>query len=237
MDIQSGWYDVSFFFGAGADCYYTTDSEGVFTDAYCDYTGDAGLKAMKAMVSMAAHPGFGQLPDGAAAYFNPDGGTAGALVSGTWDSSTVSGYLGDNMGVCKMPTFTVDGETFQMGGFGSFKLVGVKPQTDSDKLTFCHLVADYITGEEMQLARFESNGWGPSNKAAQQADEVKADAVISAVGDQMQYCKVQGQYPNDYWTVTTSFGTDINAGTYTNADDDTLKAALQQLTDSILAAR
>ncbi|MBP5330820.1 MAG: hypothetical protein J6Y89_03100, partial [Lachnospiraceae bacterium] len=35
------------------------------------------------------------------------------------------------------PTFSVDGQTYQMRGFGGFKLVGVKPQTDSDKLTFC----------------------------------------------------------------------------------------------------
>ena len=239
MDIQSGWYDVAFFFGTGAQCYYEYDTDGNVTGAVCDYSGEKGLAAMKAMVNMAKSKGKGydQTPDGAAALFNPDGGTAGALVSGTWDAATVKDFLGDNYGAVKMPTFTVDGSTYQMSGFGGFKLVGVKPQTDSDKLTFCHLVADYITSEEMQLARFEANGWGPSNKNAQQSSGVQSDAALAALADQLQYCPGQGQYPGAYWDLTQAFGTDINSGKYADADDATLMAALQDLTSSIKAAK
>ncbi|MBO6303125.1 MAG: extracellular solute-binding protein [Ruminiclostridium sp.] len=239
MDIQSGWYDVAFFFGTGAQCYYEYDTDGNVTGCVCDYDSDKGLAAMKAMVNMAKSKGKGydQTPDGAAALFNPDGGTAGALVSGTWDAATVKDFLGDNYGAVKMPTFTVDGSTYQMSGFGGFKLVGVKPQTDSDKLTFCHLVADYITSEEMQLARFEANGWGPSNKNAQQSSGVQSDAALAALADQLQYCPGQGQYPGAYWDLTQAFGTDINSGKYADADDATLMAALQDLTSSIKAAK
>ncbi|MGN1119002.1 MAG: extracellular solute-binding protein, partial [Oscillospiraceae bacterium] len=175
MDLQSGWYDTAFFFGTGAECYYEYDTDGNVTGAVCDYNSDAGLAAMKAQVTMASHPGFAQSTYADAALFDPNGGTAGAIVSGTWDSSTVKSLLGDNFGAAKLPTFNVDGTDYQMSGFGGFKLIGVKPQTDSDKLVFVHKVAEYLTGEEMQTARFEANGWGPSNKNVQASDAVQAD--------------------------------------------------------------
>lgn len=237
MDIQSGWYNVAFFFATGAECYYNYDTEGNVTGAVCDYSSDKGLAALKAMVNMASHSNFSQSTGSDAALFDPNGGTAGAIVSGTWDSATVSDLLGDNFGAAKLPTFTVDGTSYQMSGFGGFKLVGVKPQTDSDKLTFCHMVADYLTGEEMQTARFESNGWGPSNLKVQASDAVQSNAALAALADQLQYCPGQGQYPNAYWTLTEAFGTDINSGMYTGASDDDLRKALTDLEGAIKEAK
>ncbi len=237
MDIQSGWYNVAFFFGTGAQCCYNYDTDGNVTDAVCDYSDDKGLAAFKAMNAMAQNDGFAQSPDGVASLFDPNGGTAGAIVSGTWDSATVKELLGDNFGAAKLPTFTVDGQTYQMSGFGGFKLIGVKPQTDSDKLTFCHAVADYLSSEEMQMARFESNGWGPSNKNAQQSDGVQSNEALAALADQLQYCPAQGQYPNAYWTLTEAFGTDINSGKYKNASDADLTAALTELENAIKEAK
>ncbi len=237
MDIQSGWYNVAFFFATGAECYYNYDTEGNVSGAVCDYNSDKGLKAFKAMLAMANHPNFSQSTGSDAALFDPNGGTAGAIVSGTWDSAKVAELLGDNFGAAKLPTFTVDGETYQMSGFGGFKLVGVKPQTNSDKLTFCHLVADYLTGEEMQMARFETKGWGPSNIKAQQSDAVQSDKALAALAEQLQYCPGQGQYPNAYWTLTEAFGTDINNDVYANATDDDLLKALADLEASIKEAK
>ncbi len=136
-----------------------------------------------------------------------------------------------------MPTFTVDGSSYQMSGFGGFKLVGVKPQTDSDKLTFCHIVADYLTSEEMQLARFDANSWGPSNKNAQKSEGVQSDPALAALADQLQYCPGQGQYPQAYWDEATKFGTDVNAGAFNDADDAKLMEALKKYADAIRAAK
>lgn len=237
MDIQSGWYSVAFFFATGAECYYEYDTEGSVTGAVCDYNSDKGLKALKAMVNMASNPNFSQSTGSDAALFDPNGGTAGAIVSGTWDSAKVSELLGDNMGAAKLPTFTVDGETFQMSGFGGFKLIGVKPQTDSDKLTFCHLIADYLSGEEMQNTRFEAKGWGPSNLKVQASEAVQSDAALAALANQLQYCPPQGQYPNAYWTLTEAFGTDINSGMYKDAADEQLMSALAELEAGIKEAK
>lgn len=237
MDIQSGWYNAAFFFATGADCYYEYDTEGNVTGAVCDYNSDKGLTALKAMVAMASHPNFSQSTGSDAALFDPNGGTAGAIVSGTWDSSTVAGYLGDNFGASKLPTFTVDGTSYQMSGFGGFKLVGVKPQTDSDKLTFCHIIADYLTGEEMQTARFEANGWGPSNLNVQASEAVQSNVALAALADQLRYCPGQGQYPNAFWTLTEAFGTDVNSGKYDSATDEELLKALADLEAGIKEAK
>ena len=237
MDIQSGWYDVAFFFATGAECYYNYDTEGNVQGAVCNYNSDKGLAALKAMVAMASHPNFSQSTGSDSALFNPDGSTAGAIVSGTWDSATVKEYLGDNYGAAKLPTFTVDGQTYQMSGFGGFKLVGVKPQTDSDKATFCHLVAAYLTSEEMQMVRFENNGWGPSNLNAQKSDAIQSDIALAALAEQLAFCPGQGQYPSAYWELTEAFGTDVNSGMYDTADDATLLAALADLQAGIEAAK
>ena len=57
----------------------------------------------------------------------------GAIVDGTWDSGAAKDLFGDNYAAAKLPT--VGG--VQLSGFGGFKLLGVKPQTDKDKLEAC----------------------------------------------------------------------------------------------------
>ncbi|MBR6046208.1 MAG: extracellular solute-binding protein [Ruminococcus sp.] len=237
MDLQSGWYNVAFFFATGAKCSYNYDTEGNVTGADCDYNSEAGLKAMQAMVKLAADPAYSEGDKSYAAQFDKNGGNAGAIVSGTWDSATVKDLLGDNYAAAKLPTFSVDGKDYQMSGFGGFKLVGVKPQTDSDKLTFCHALADFLTGEDMQMARFEANGWGPSNKNAQASDKVKADEALSALSQQLAFCTPQGQYPNAYWTLTEAFGTDITSGKYEKSADADLYKALEELEKGIKEAK
>jgi arabinogalactan oligomer/maltooligosaccharide transport system substrate-binding protein len=113
-----------------------------------------------------------------------------------------------------------------MSGFGGFKLLGVKPQEDERKLAVCDALAAYLSSEEVQLARFEAVGWGPSNLNAQQSDAVKADEALSALADQLQYTIPQGQYPGDYWSLATSLGDSVISGEIaaTASDEDILKA-------------
>ena len=107
----------------------------------------------------------------------------------------------------KLPT--IDG--YQLGGFGGFKMLGVKPQTDDAKLAACDALALYLSSGEVQTARFEAVGWGPSNLEAQQSEAVKADVALSALASQLAYCIGQGQYPGEYWSLATALGDDILA--------------------------
>ena len=74
----------------------------------------------------------------------------------------------------------------------------MKPQEDEDKLAVCDALAAYLSSEEVQLARYEAVGWGPSNLNAQASDAVKADEALSALAEQLAFAIPQGQYPGDY---------------------------------------
>jgi len=223
FEVNSGWYQTAFFFGTGCEFTYDTDTDGNFTACNMDYASDKGLAALKAMINLASSPAF---KNGSSI----DNGTnIGAIVDGTWDAAAAQALFGDNYAAAKLPTFTVDGKSYQMGGFSGNKLLGVKPQTDAAKLKVCQELAKYLTSEEVQLARFNAVEWGPSNLKAQQASEVQSNAALKALAEQMPNMQPQGQYPGDYWTLGTSLGDDIINGTVSaSSSDDALMEVLNQ---------
>ena len=93
-------------------------------------------------------------------------------------------------------------------------------------------MAQFLSSEETQLARYDVVGWGQSNMAAQQSEAVQADEALSALAEQLAETIPQGQYPNDYWTLATSLGDSVIAGEYDNASDEDLMAVLQNFQDT-----
>lgn len=222
MEINSGWYMPAFFFATGCELTYDTDSEGNFTQANVSYATDNGVKALKAIIELSKSTAF----INGSSISNAT--NVAAIIDGTWDSSAAKELLGDGYACAKLPTFTVDGETYQMSGFGGFKLLGVKPQTDIGKATVCLELAKYLSSAEVQLARYNEVGWGPSNLEAQADEAVKADEALSALGEQLAFTIPQGQYPNDFWTLSTALGDDIIADKYDNASDEELLSVLEE---------
>ena len=225
MELNSGWYQTAFFFGAGCTLTYDSDNEGNLTKCNVDYASENGLKAFKSLIKVAASPAF---VNGSSIS---NATNVGAIVDGTWDSEAAKELFGDNYAAAKLPT--VDG--YQMSGFGGFKMLGVKPQTDEEKLAACDALAAWLCSGDVQLARYEALGWGPSNLAAQQSDAVKNDAALSALADQLQYTIPQGQYPGDYWSLATGLGDRVIADEFDNADDDALMAALTEFQDACIS--
>ena len=201
FEINSGWYQTAFFFGAGCTLTYGTDDAGNIVSMDCNYASENGVKALKSMIKLAQSPAF---VNGSSAS---NATNLGAIVDGTWDAVAVQGILGENYAAVKLPT--IDG--YQLGGFGGFKMLGVKPQTDEAKLAACDALALFLSSGEVQTARFEAVGWGPSNLAAQQSEAVKADVALSALAAQLANTVPQGQYPGEYWTLATALGDDILA--------------------------
>ena len=225
MELNSGWYQTAFFFGAGCTLTYDSDNDGNLTKCNVDYASENGLKAFKSIIKVAASPAF---VNGSSIS---NATNVGAIVDGTWDSEAAKELFGDNYAAAKLPT--VDG--YQMSGFGGFKMLGVKPQTDEDKLAACDALAAWLSSGDVQLARYEALGWGPSNLAAQQSDAVKADVALSALADQLQYTIPQGQYPGDYWSLATGLGDNIIGHKYDGADDEALMTALTEFQDTCIS--
>ena len=227
FEINSGWYQPAFFFGAGCTLTYDTDANGNFVAANIDYNSEKGLVALKEIIELSNSKAF---QNGSSIS---NGTNIGAIVDGTWDAASAKEVFGENYACAKLPSFTgSDGNTYQLGGFGGFKLLGVKPQTEAGKLQVCMQLAQYLSSEEVQTARYDAVLWGPSNKAAQASDAVQADEALSALAEQLAYTIPQGQYPNDYWTLATSLGDSVIADEYDNASDDDLMAVLATFEDT-----
>ncbi|MDD6504111.1 MAG: extracellular solute-binding protein [Lachnospiraceae bacterium] len=231
FEINSGWYQTAFFFATGCELTYDTDADANFTACNINYASDAGVVALKEIIELQSSPAF---QNGSSV----DNGTnIGAIVDGTWDSGAAQAALGDNYACAKLPSFVgSDGNTYQLSGFGGFKLLGVKPQTEAGKLQVCLMLAQYLTNTESQLARYNAVGWGPSNVAAQGDASVQSDAALAALAEQLVYTIPQGNYPGDYWTLATSLGDDVISGNLSSStSDEDLMAALQTFQDTCIS--
>lgn len=218
MEINSGWYQPAFFFGAGAELRYDTDAEGNMTGMTCTYASAEGVRALRAMVELANSPAF---VNGSSAS---NATSMAALVGGVWDQATVQAMLGEHYAAGPLPT--VDG--WQLGSFSGCKLLGIKPQTDEHKLAACDALAQWLTSCEVQLERYreESIQWGPSHLQAQANEAIQANAALTALGEQSAYATVQGQYPNEYWSLAAALGDDVLAHRYDGYSDDQLLQVL-----------
>ena len=229
MEINSGWYQPAFFFGAGCTLTYDADDTGAFTACNIDYASEAGLGALKAMIALHKSPAF----NNGSSVSNAT--NAAAIVDGTWDAGAAKELFGENYACAKLPTFECNGVATQLSGFGGFKLLGVKPQTDDDKLAFCDALAYFLASGEIQLGRFNAVGWGPSNLEAKASEAVQADEALSALGAQLAFDIPQGQYPGDYWSLATALGDSVKAGELDDADDAALMEVLQKFQDTCIS--
>ena len=219
FDIGNGWYQTAFFFATGCELTYETNAEGKYTKCNINYNSDKGLVAIKEIADTVASPFFVGGSDAGAAN------NVGFMVIGTWAAETMKQLLGDNYATCKLPEFEgSDGKKYQLSGFGGFKLMGVKPQSEQGKQLVCLHLAEYLTSTEVQLARFEEANWGPSNLAAQQDPDVQANEALAALNAQLVHTIPQGQYPGDYWNRATALFNDVQSGS--NLSDDDLKGLL-----------
>ena len=224
MEVDSGWYQIAFFFGAGCELSFTVSDSGDFTGVNISYANANGLKAMKSLIRTIGSPAF---ENGSSVW---DASDWAAIVSGTWDAAGAKEYLGSNYAAAKLPT--IDG--YQMKCFSGYKLMGVRPQEDAAKSAFCHALAGWLTGGSCQLARYEETGWQPTNLAAQQSEEIQNDEALKALAAQAAYAVPQGQIPGGYWDLASGLIQEILNGDLSGASDEMLMLRLEQFEDDIL---
>ena len=221
--LENSWYTASFFFATGCVSEWTMDENGKFTSVNDTFNSEAGLVAMKGMQKLAQSSCY----DSNADIFT----NAGAIVTGIWNANAAEEHFGANLGATDLPSFTVDGQSYHLGSFTGNKLMGVKPQTDSKKGAVLHLLAQWLTNEECQMARYEAYQWGPSNLAAQQSPAVQANKSLAALALQGNYGRPQGQIEGSWWDIAKVLGADAKSAK-TDAD---LQASLDTYTATINA--
>jgi arabinogalactan oligomer/maltooligosaccharide transport system substrate-binding protein len=218
--LENGWYTASFFFATGCDSSWTMDAEGNFNGVDDNFNSAEGLIAMKGMEKLAKSSCY----DSNADIFTD----AAVVITGIWAANAATEYFGENLGATDLPSFEVDGKSYHLGSFVGNKLMGVKPQTDVKKAAVLSKLAQYLTGEDCQKARYEKFQWGPSNKVAQASDAVKANPSLLALATQNQFAVPQGQIHGSWWDIAKVLGAD--------AKNATSEADLQAALDSYKAA-
>ncbi|MCQ2453293.1 MAG: extracellular solute-binding protein [Clostridia bacterium] len=223
---SSAWYNASFFFATGCVSEWTTDENGDFISVNDTFNSPNGLIAVKGMKKLVDSSCL--VNSSAGADFAS--GSA-VVVTGTWDYATVESILGENMGVADLPCFTVDGVNYHLGSFSGSKLLGIKPQVDGDKAVALEILAEYLTGYDCQMDRFNEMAWGPSNLLAQESEAVQANPGLAALLAQSPYSTPQGQIHGAWWDIAKVIGDDVKAA----QDEAGLQAALDNYTSKIAA--
>ena len=223
--LENGWYTASFFFAQDEEgnrlCHsdWTTDPDGNFTSVDDNFNSENGLIAMKGMEKLAKSPAYNSDSD---AYAD-----SAVWINGIWNATKAQEHFGENFAATDLPSFEVDGKSYHLGSFTGNKLIGVKPQADSNRGLVLHLLAQYFTSEECQLERFTAFEWGPSNLAAQASEAVQANVSLAALAKQGAYGVAQAQIHGSWWDLAKVLGADAKAE---NAD---LAASLRTYREAI----
>ena len=217
----SAWYNASFFFATGCRSDWITDSSGNFLAVYDTFNSPEGLiavRGMKKLVDSDSHLSSSQGYEFAS--------NAAIVVTGIWAYEEIRDILGDKMGVTDLPSFEVEGKEYHLGSFNGYKLMGVKPQGDASRRAALHKLAQYLTGYDCQMERFNTLSWGPSNVEAQANKAVQSNPGLAALLKQASYSVPQGQIHGSWWNFAQEIADDVK-----NAKDiKGLQDALDQYT-------
>ncbi len=225
-NIDDGWYNAGFFFANGCTLF---GKDGLDPKS-CDFNSANGVAVGKYLVDLVKNPRFADYKDDGQLLTNVQSGTYAAVVTGTWNSEAIKGYLGANYAATKLPTIMIDGKEKQLSSMANFKLYGVNSQTKhpSDALA----LAEFLTSKECQKIRFDKRSFAPTNKdlAADEA-ALSSNIAVSALANQSQFATLQASIPQmgKYWEPAEAFGAGIIDGTVT-------KENMQQKLDALVQA-
>lgn len=224
MDISNGWYIYSFFQGAGYEL--SLNDDGVTNT--CTWNAAGATDVAQAIMDLTDSGVFVDMGDEDMATQIAEGNVV-ACVNGTWRAETAAEAWGDNYAATKLPTFEVAGKACQMSSYSGYKLVGVNPH--SANLGWSMLLAEYLTNEASQTARFEARGLGPANLAAASSDAVQSNPAIAALAAQAAYATPQ-RVGGNFWSPAETLGQILASG---NPDGTDLQTLLDTTVEGITA--
>lgn len=231
MTFASGWYNASFFYGAGfttglnEDGTTAIDWNGTSPDGY------TGVQVVQSMLNIAANPAFMAIADGDISNQLATGELC-ACVSGTWDAITAQDVYGDGYAATKLPTYTIGDAQVQQGSVAGYKFVGVNGF--SENAGWATVLADFITSEEAQQEFFNQRESGPTNKNIIDSEEVKANIAIAALAEQSAYSSVQ-MVGGKFWDPTQTLGELIAQGSVAADDEAAIQETLDTLVEGVTA--
>lgn len=232
MTLASGWYNASFFYGAGFTTGLNDDGTTSMDWNGTSAEGYTGVQVVQSMLDIAGNASFMAIADGDISNQLATGDLC-ACVSGTWDALTVQEVYKDGYAAAKLPTFTVGDEQVQQGSVAGYKFVGVNGF--SENAGWATVFADFITNESAQKEFFAQRESGPTNKNIIDSDEVKSNIAISALAEQSEYSSTQ-LVGGKYWDPTATLGELIAQGSVKADDEAAIQQALDTLVEGVTAS-
>lgn len=232
MTLASGWYDASFFYGAGFTTGLNDDGTTAIDFNGTSKDGYTGVQVTQSMLNIASNKAFMAIADGDISN-QIAGGTLAAVISGTWDADNAQKVFGNGYAATKLPTYTLDGKQVQQGSVSGYKFIGVNAY--SKNVGWATVLAEFLTNEESQTTRFEQRQLAPTNKKVAASDEVSKNVAIAASGAQDAYGVIQ-TVSAKYWDPAKTFGEMIAQGSISATDEKAIQDALDTMVEGAKAA-
>lgn len=232
MTLASGWYNASFFYGAGFTTGLNDDGTTAIDFNGTSKDGYTGVQVTQSMLNIASNKAFMAIADGDISN-QIAGGTLAAVISGTWDADNAQKVFGNGYAATKLPTYTLDGKQVQQGSVSGYKLIGVNAY--SKNVGWATVLAEFLTNEESQATRFEQRQLAPTNKKVAASDEVSKNVAIAASAAQDAYGVIQ-TVSAKYWDPTKTFGEMIAQGSLSATDEKAIQEALDTMVEGAKAA-
>ena len=225
IDYGTAWYQASWFFTFGG----TVSASATNFD-----TDEVGLKALRAAYNFSKSSAFKSMAP-AEASNDLNKGDMIALIS---YPSLYSDITNPNIKLAPLPAITLDGTDYPMYSFLGSKLLGVNGQ--GKYMEASHALAEYMSGEEVQIARAKDLYSGPSNLKAAASDVAKSLPTVQALALQAAHSQPQVNLPAGFWEALPTCvnavkfgGTDV--GDYFTAEGQPIESALRELLAALKA--
>lgn len=238
-NLKEAFYTVGALvtFGASFKVEYTRD--GAVKKVTSDFASEKGMKAAKMILKIMKSPALVYTQDA------PGVNNVAFCINGAWALSNdsegnKSAYTDAKVKTTTLPNATIDGEKKHIRSFAGTKLYGVNPAKssgNSDRLNALHGIANYLTSDDVQSARFDESQQAPSSKKVSAMDKVTGNAAVSALANQSADGIAQANLPGNIWSAPATFATWAFENATNEVSDEDLTTQLQQLDASVQASK
>lgn len=217
--FTNSWYLPAFYIGNGC----TLFGDGTDEDAGVDFGGEKAEVVTDYLIDLFSNPNFVVDADGSGIAGLRDG-SIHAMFTGSWDAASIKEILGDNMGVCALPSYTLNGEEKQMMAYAGSKAIGVN--ATSDHMVASIQLAIYLGSAEAQKLHYELRNVVPCNTELLQDEAVANDLLVTAQNDTFDRTSILQPFVSkmaNCWTPVENMGKGIRSKsvTHDNAKEQT----------------
>lgn len=235
-NLKEAFYTVGALTTFGASWKVEYNRDGSVKKITSDFASEKGLKAAKMILKIMSSKAVVYTQDAPGANNNVAFCVNGAWALSNDSEGNKSAYTDAKVKTTTLPNATVGTEKKHIRSFAGTKLYGVNPSKSNGKaerLNTLHVIANYLTSDDVQSARFDESQQAPSSKAVSATDKVKSNAAISALANQSADGMAQANLPGNIWSAPATFATWAFDNAKKEVSDDVIMTQLQQLDKAV----